>query len=614
MNHPPRRALIVLAATLSALAPVGCTRTVSSGSGTGSASANAETKTDPWPAAAADVRKQPDAGTSRRVLNQINADLTRNPAADAPQEMAPAAAKTLADTLRLTPDEVAEITGKAYTALDAAYLSESLYARDAARSLDPAGRPPQEQAAVLFDWVCRQVYLKPWEIGRTQDSVSLAPCVPPTYVLRRGYGTGLERAYVMLAVLRQAGLDGCLIGPPGKEQAPSTPVVGGKQVKGPFWAVGARAGDDIVLFDPWRGQPLPGPGGKGIATLAQVKANPDQLKPWFEDKANPWDVTPADLKAATAYVALPLSAVSPRMKLLDAKFATEVGVKLAADPAEQAAAVGKAAGGTAHVWAPPANVDMYCFTRALPSFLPIDEGGTDRTPPPPRGRQLFGLLTSDPLKLALYARPPELGAAAAPAMNDLLGRFAGVFQANFVETAPREKIHRGQFKDVVQTLVKQEDAFRATQDRYRTDPRQAEAVRAWCQKANQVYDQLTVAQLPENRAALPEAEAAVARFWREETAGQQAVIDQAVATAGLAEAGYLLALAKHEQAERAQLRLDRATDATRPRAVADAKAAWATAKDAWDRYAPYADLQDKAFPGRAAHARRLAERAATRGG
>jgi hypothetical protein len=570
-------------------------------------------KGDPWPAAAAELRKATDVGTCRRVIGQLNGDLADNPAADAPPALAPDAAAALGQLLRLAPDELAEATNKAYTPLDAAYLADAFYLRDAVRSLDLGGLPPERQAAAIFDWVGRMAHRRGWTLGQSDRAVQVAPCVPPTYVLRRGYGTGLERATVFLAALQQAGIDGALIGPPGQEQGSSSPVADGKETKGPFWAVAARGGADLFLFDPWRGEALPGPGGKP-ATLAQVRANPALLDPWFNDKARPWDVPREQLAAAVPYVAVPLSAATPRMRLFDSKVAAEVGVKLALDPKGLAEAVGKAAGGPpAAIWAPP-PADGYAYTRVLRSFLPADDGGADRTPPGPA--RLYDRLTVlDAVPVALFAPPAELAGPGREAIQPLFGDFLNEFKTGFVDPGLAEKVHRGQFNEVVAAAVQLEGRFAASQQRSRTDPGHAARVRDWCRAANEVYAALSEARLPENRDRRPAAEAAVGAFWRASAEGRQAVLDQAVAAAGMGEAAYLLAVCKHEQAERAEGRRAKAADGpARERAADRAKAAWAGAKDAWDRYAPHRDAQDRAFPGRGPHAKALADRAAALAG
>jgi hypothetical protein len=75
----------------------------------------------------------------------------------------------------------------------------------------------------------------------------------------------------------------------------------------------------------------------------------------------------------------------------------------------------------------------------------------------------------------------------------------------------------------------------------------------------------------------------------------------------------------HELAERAQAKADRlaadpAKKSAAPAAQADAVLAWKEARDWWGRYQPFAADQDRSYPGRAAHAARMADRAAAKAG
>jgi len=591
------------------LAATGCTRKAKiegeAKSGPGARAA------DPWPAAVTDLRKQTDQATCRRVLNQLNTDLTGAATA------APSADETkrLAETLRLNEDEVRELTGTSYTGLDAAYLADALYLRDSARSFDPQGLPPEAAARAGFEWVCRQVYLRTWVLN-DPDGQKFAPPLPPTAVLRRGFGTGLERAYVFLALLQQFGLDGCLVGPPGREQAPpQAAAADGKLGKGPFWAVGVRAGDDVLLFDPFRGEPVPGPGGKGVGTLGQLKATPDQVKAWREDKANPWDVPPGDVAGATVYLAVPLSAVGPRMRLLDTHLAAGVGVKLAADPKDLADRFARGPAPVA-VWAPPGPGGAFSYTRTLAYFLPKTEGGLTRG-----DHRLGERLEREQIPWKAPVSLPGLHHPEAALM--ITGHLIQAYQKELIAPGFREKIQRGQFHDASQLLNETDKRLTRAEQRP-TGGAGAEALKAWVDKANDLYRRLSDARKPENRASRDAVEAEVAQFWRDEPGGAEMLIEPILGAVGRAEAGYLLAVCKHEQAERAEERLGRATagvaaaksgrekaeaEDARARARRDAGDAWLSAKDAWERYAGYADRQAGAFPGRAEHARQLAARA-----
>jgi hypothetical protein len=608
MNDTRVAKFLLFTATLLPFA-AGCTRQASIGSGSDGPNAATKQAADPWQVVVSELRKQTDLGTTRRVLTQLNADLTGHTSAATPESVSDANAARLAELLRLSPEEVREIRSTSYSGLDAAYLADALYLRDAAKSLDVQRLPAERQIAAAFAWVCRQVYLQPWELRNSEGGYSYGPPVPPTAILRRGYGTGLERAYVFLALLQQLGHDGCLIGPPGQEQANTQKIVDNKLWKGPFWAVGARVSDGILLFDPWRGEPLPGPDGKGVSTLAQLIQNPDLMKSWRENPTKPWDVPSGEVANATVYVTVPLSALSPRMKLLESQLATAVAVKLSAEPEALSERL-RQTHSLVSLWAPPAEIEPFAYTRVLATFLPRSEGG---------------LSTSDlqlQERLEQSAIPPTVFASAKglthPEAQIRLAQMSyATYHAALIAPGHRQRIHRGQFHDVSQALVEADKPFAAAEQRSRGHMNQGEAVQAWIDRANAVYKKLSAARVSGDRVEVQNAEAEIDAFWLREQGGTMLLTDRALAAAGRAEISYLMALCKHEQAERAQLRFEQAVAATGDKATAaiekaraEAQRYWAAAKDAWERYAPYADKQDVVYPGRVEHAKKLSAQAA----
>jgi hypothetical protein len=597
--------LLATVAAAVALAPrCNKTRTTSTGDDKGDGQ-----KTDPWDGAVKRLRKESDLSASRAAITQLKNDLANRTDVPGPPPLAKDAEAALAALVPLAPTDLNEVRPPAFSNLDAVYLADCLYLRDAARSLEPSGTPPAKLAEQAFAWVCRQVYRQPWVI----EGQGVVPAVPPTYVLRRGSGAALERAYVFLALLQQLGLDGCLVGPPDAADKPasySPPGPDGRPLpagpRGPFWAVGVRVGADVLLFDPWRGQPFPGPDGKGVGTLAQLKANPDPLKSWFEAKDPAWGVGPDDVKKAAVFLAVPVSALSPRMAVLEEKLKADVGVRLAVKPAELRERFTAAA--PAGPGLPAAEVkfwnpvqDRFAYGRVLATFLPIAEGGLDPTPDGPN--QLFAVYGIARLPRGLFNLPPELTEQSA--RERLANVLAGLYAAAFVTPpAPREQIQRGQFQDAARGLSDKQDAFQRGRERLLVT-RDAEQVRQWCAEVDRLYADLGNARLDKNPAAEAAALARIEQFWKERGQTAQVVVDRALASAGLAEASYLLALCKHEQAERHQARAERATG---PADKARAVDAWREAHNAWLAYAQHAPAH-AGFPGRAEHARGLTDRA-----
>lgn len=609
MPFPRRPALpaagVVAASAAALLFSAGCGGDTATQKGGGSASK--QQQTDPWPEAVAELRKDADPAACRRVLSRLGADLSANPDAEQLTGLSPDAEKSLREVFPLTDDDLAEVRPAGFTPLDGAYLADCLYLHDAAAAAASPDPAPARRAEAAFAWVCRQVELRPWALPVPNQQALFAPPLPATAVLRRGSGGGLERAYVFLALLQQYGIDGCLVGGPKSGDqpsilpfAPNSPGV----PKGPFWAVGARVGADVLLFDPWRGEPLPGPGGNGVATLAQVTADPGTLKGW--------DVKPEVVKEATAYLAVPLSAAAPRIALLEKKLtAGDRPVRLAVDPVglrARFAAEAKLPG--VKVWNPAG--DPFTVARGLGTFLPVSEGGKDAGK---EGQRLKDLYQRELLPPSVFVVPE--GLTAREVIDRLFQGATGRLAAAFLTTpTARERIQRGLYYEVSPVLVKQRDGFAAARDRGRTDRSREESVRQWVKEVQAASAAVGRARLNERQSpgSVAEAQAAVERLWlfpNPKDNPPTAIVDAAVAEYGLAEATYLLALCKHEQAEAAEARADAAKfgDDAAVRTRDQAKEAWSDAQNWWSQYAPLAASQEQGYPGRTKHAARLAERA-----
>jgi hypothetical protein len=610
-SRPPARAtrLAGLAAAL-ALAAGGCGR-APSGSTTGDPAVG-PTKGDPWKAAAARLKKDTDLAGCKSALTVLGADAGPEDGKK-PLALTDEALAALTAVVPLSADDAKEIRGAAFTDYDAVYLTDCFYLRDAANSLALAGLPPQRRAELAFDWVCRQVYLHPWVVRQGANSFATT-ALPPTAVLRRGFGSGLERMYVFLALLQQLDLDACLVGGPGggrstvpftlagAGQVPDTPAareaVAARAPRGPFWAVGVLVGSDVRLFDPWRGRPFP-------MTLAQLRADPGAARAWFEDKANASGATVEDAKKATAFLAVPVSSLAPRMAALDAHLRRELGLRASFDPVALRAAFPDP---KPAFWNAPD--DPFAYGRAGRSYLPAEMGGSDRTEQSPM--RLYESSLREQIPTAAVVSDPNLDRRLAdlpPAARlrlDVLVR--GSLGVAFVEPPnPRERIQRGQFHDAARDAVAKQEAFALGRERLRANKDAARNIDGWIEEARARYEDVTRAQtLTLNKAAEAEALQAVEKHWR--TAGAQFLVDRATAEVGQAEASLLLALCNHELAERLQVRLERASSAEAGRLRPDARAAWEKAKSAWETY-DQSSSAHAGFPGRAAHAKGLEARA-----
>lgn len=563
-------------------AACGCTRVDNSGGGGGVVQPKA---IDPWPAAIGELARQPDTVTARRVLNQLNGGLA---AIDRTlPEITADELGIIKNAFRPSPDELGDLTAKGFTPMDGNHLGESLFFREVARSLDVGSLPPEQQARIAFDWVCRQMYFRPWSLMSPEGPVPVPPS-PPRAALRRGFGSGIEREFAFLALARQLGLNAVLIGPPGAENARRWELRPDRTIgRGPFWAVGVKVDDDYLLFDPWAGAAIPTPDGKGIMRLSAAKATPALATAWIDSRLPAYPVKSEAVAASEPYFTAPINSFTPRMRVLEEQLAAEFGVKLAA-----AIPPGVAVHGPAHA------TDPFALPHVLGSFTPRDDGGYDTTPQGPQQLAWLAALADTP--------PPESflipDDVPAPGHEAFRGRAAALFKQYFSEGGYRDRIHRGQFNEVVRQLVELDRKFAGIRDAVRNDSSLGAEIQKWYATAREAYDALQRSALPENAADKPAARAAVDALWGNNMP-VYAVIQAAVAEVGGREAAYLLALAKHEQAERSQIRLLRqSSDANAARAAAD----WAAARAAWSQ------VLDDVHPdeARLEHARRLTARAA----
>lgn len=580
---------------------------------------DAQAKADPWVTLTAAVRDEADAQACRQMLAELNNGLAANPAAERPLVVAATELQPVTQALRLPDKEVKYLTSAEYTPLDAQYLAECLYLRDAAASLglDPAD-PTAVRATAAFNWVCRQIILNPW-LTQTQQGQQANPPLPPAFVLRRGSGSSLERAYTFVALCRQLDLDACLVGTAAADQSWS--YTRESELKGypegPFWAVGVRDGDDIRLFDPVRGEPFPGKG-----TLADLRANPAVLDPWKKAAESKWTIPDDQVKAAELSVSVPLSAVAPRFISLDQRVRAETNARLAVDLKALLERLTKASGGAAvKGWNPPS--DAYSPVRGLDTFLPADQGGgtfgyaTVELYPPYQGSLLrLGKAIVFPPELTNVDVRTKLADAA-------VGVYATAFQPQLapqeqVVWSPREKIQRGRHIEVTKDMVFQRDRFRTAESQRAgaVNVGLNAAVAKWSELANTLYDELSRAKVADDRAIrLPIITKRLEEFWLGTRTEQGVLLTDILAKAGIGEATYLLALSFHERAERAQLEADRAarTQPADPAAVQAARKQagidWKSALDWWGRYEEYRKGQDDSDPGRAAHAKKMFYRA-----
>jgi len=294
-------------------------------------------------------RQAKDEGNYRDALHLVNSHLSKDPT----KQVTPLSSQdreNLQKLYQLDNEELAELDAAVFRQLDAYYLQSCFLFRDAGRFLEVPNATPQDQARLCFDWVMRRVQLHE----------QIDEGLPADFVLRRGFGSGLDRAIVFLALLRQFQIEGCVLALPDE---PTNPIL-----------VGALLTQDqkpnLYLFDPRLGQPIAGPDKKGIATLADVRAHPELLKPS--------SIVPEALSKMETYQVGPLEGLSARMRYLNDLLAFQDKVILFQDALALQRDLAKVTGREALVSNLPPAPRGQSPTRALRLFFSKAEGGIDK--------------------------------------------------------------------------------------------------------------------------------------------------------------------------------------------------------------------------------------------
>ncbi len=512
------------------------------------------------------LRKDPSYENCRGAVQQLNAHLAQNPE-QKPPALTEAERSLLTKGLGLEPEEVAEVESTSFTLLDAHHLDQCLLFDDAARSMGIDEQPPLVRASAALAWATRQVRIREQE----------GDLIPAAFVLRRGWGTSLERALVFLALVDQLGLEGCLIALP---DGPGAPTVR-------YWIPGVLVEGQIYLFDTRLGLPLPNPEGKGIATLAQVRSQPEWLRALTVDDKLPYDVTAEQVKRAEVHLVCALSALAPRMHYLQNELATTDRVNLAVKATTllenfQAACKGPALEGTeVRFWSQAG--DANAPTRLVRGFVPPAEGGTDKTSR--RERLFLELIPWASMPRQIQNLPGEPGQRLRQFFAEPFVSFA------FAPKRPRDLMLHGHFQEATTILVEMREVLRRSKEILRAQTDLDQKVEQWCERAVEVYAGLIRAEREAGGAAarsgvLLAAQTQVDNLWKG-SKDMVVLVQASSAQATDAEVTYLLSLCKHDQAERSEARLERARQdgkSVSPVDIKTAQEAWRSAANWWDTF------------------------------
>jgi hypothetical protein len=279
----------------------------------------------------------------------------------------------------------------------------------------------------MFDWTVRNIQLDPLPpppkgpvatAGGTGDPVAPAALgeLGPGYrhlpleILVQGRGDALERARVFILLCRQLNIDAVMLGLM-EEQSPAP--------RG--WLPAVLLQGELYLFETSLGLPIPGPEGKGIATLAQVIADPQLLRRLDVEGAT-YPVAEEDLKVTGLIDADP-DALSRRMQLLQAALPSGQHLILTTRPSVLEPKLRQCKGiGPVSLWRVPFEAVLYQYGRlqvasqneAASRALQLELSMFDPNYALYKGRNLhlqgrFEKQDQEPGARALYlsSRPPE---------------------------------------------------------------------------------------------------------------------------------------------------------------------------------------------------------------
>jgi tetratricopeptide (TPR) repeat protein len=193
-------------------------------------------------------------------------------------------------------------------------LQEGVWLRDVGRWSQGDSFDDVARATALFDWIVRNVQL---------DADSAALPYRPWEVLVNGHGTAEQRAWVFALMARQLGLDVVVL-----EVPDANPPVAGKAK---FWLSALLSDGKLYLFDTRLGLPIPGKDGRGVATLADLQADPALVRRLDLDDAK-YPVTAEQLEHVSAAVVADPFDLSRRAAAIEAKLSGDDRLALTVNP------------------------------------------------------------------------------------------------------------------------------------------------------------------------------------------------------------------------------------------------------------------------------------------
>lgn len=220
--------------------------------------------------------------------------------------------ETLPKPLQKLP-QVDELAAMGYSPPDGLDLRQAVWLRDASNWAAGETQDDLERARRIFDWIVRNVQLDPPYTGNAVPRQAWQ-------TLLLGHGPAIDRAWLFILMARQQGLDVVMLG--NRE---------GEGAAAEIWLPALFHEGEFYLFEPELGLPVPGPGGEGIATLAQVAADDALMRHLDLDDEHRYYKRAADLQEVTVLIEASPMYLAQRMALLESQLAGDESVVLSLD-------------------------------------------------------------------------------------------------------------------------------------------------------------------------------------------------------------------------------------------------------------------------------------------
>ncbi len=223
----------------------------------------------------------------------------------------------------------------------------------------------------IFDWIVRNVQLVPAE-SLSAPGMRQAQARPADVLFRgmatESNGEWSERGWLFMALCRQIGVDVGLLTISPRRSIMSTQAE--QERPQLVWICAAVVDQKPYLFDHRIGLEVPGPDGKGVATLQEAVSDPAILDRLDLPGQSAYGTTAADLLGSPTRIGILIDSstgyFAPRMRALQGQLRGEYRTTLFRDPFEQAANFAAAMGpklfGTTQLWRLPVQIEELLFT------------------------------------------------------------------------------------------------------------------------------------------------------------------------------------------------------------------------------------------------------------